>query len=927
MRSRIIAAAASFAALVALLPSLALAAPRAADGTLSTSAAERATGVSAPEISAPATVQASSDQSVSIEATASDPDGGDILTITATGAPASLSFAHVPSATPASATLSGTLGAGDVGSHVIHWNVSSTEGGSASTTTMLNVALNGDPVISSPSSISGAATLALTFGVTASDPDGDLINSLSASGLPTGATFTPNAIGLAGTFNWTPTAAQQGAYTVTFEVSSGTPARTASSTTVISIGAADRFPVVTPVPSGTVNTVPNVLTTVNVTVSDPDGDPINLLECKGTQNTPLPTGATFTKNAANTSGQLLWTPTPAQVGNVGIDFIAESGVLNLRTVVVVRIRVNPDRAPVVTAPAAVSGTENSAIAFNVTASDPDNTPILSLSASGLPSGASFTVNAAKTSGAFAWTPDYTQAGSHSVVFTAANALSASKTTVITVANLDRAPAVTAPATASGAEGSAISFAVTAADPDGEPIASLTASPLPAGASFTPNASNTAGAFDWTPGFNQAGSYTVAFTAANALSGSASTVIDVSNSDRAPVVTAPATVAGVEGSPISFNVSAADPDGDLIASLSALGLPAGASFTAAPGNTSGAFDWTPGFAEAGAYPIVFRASNALNGAATTTIQVGNANRAPLAVDGGPYSGVAGFPVAFNGSASSDPDGDALTYAWDFGDGGSATGATPSHTYTVGGQYSVILTVTDTGAPALSDNSTAIATITSVFAVRTFTSGGNKAIRLGSGKPQWCMQLEAAGNAFTLNDLSIPSVVLQYGGQEIHAVGGKSLFSGDTDNNGVNELTLCFTKTDLRTLLAGLPSGRNTVTLHIAGSLNSGALISGSMVIDVFGSGGSLAASVSPNPLNPEAVLSFMTTKPGSVRVRLYDTAGRFVRTLEDRSGAAAGYHDIRIDGRDESGKRLPTGVYFYRAETPDGVMNGRFTILK
>jgi PKD repeat protein len=37
------------------------------------------------------------------------------------------------------------------------------------------------------------------------------------------------------------------------------------------------------------------------------------------------------------------------------------------------------------------------------------------------------------------------------------------------------------------------------------------------------------------------------------------------------------------------------------------------------------------------------------------------------------------VSFNGAASSDPDGDALTYAWRFGDGSTGSGATPTHTY--------------------------------------------------------------------------------------------------------------------------------------------------------------------------------------------------------------------------------------------------------
>jgi hypothetical protein len=70
-----------------------------------------------------------------------------------------------------------------------------------------------------------------------------------------------------------------------------------------------------------------------------------------------------------------------------------------------------------------------------------------------------------------------------------------------------------------------------------------------------------------------------------------------------------------------------------------------------------------------------------------------NTAPTANPGGPYLGAINTAIAFDGTGSSDPDGDPLTYAWTFDGGGTGMGVAPEHTYIAAGVYDVCLTVND------------------------------------------------------------------------------------------------------------------------------------------------------------------------------------------------------------------------------------------
>lgn len=116
---------------------------------------------------------------------------------------------------------------------------------------------------------------------------------------------------------------------------------------------------------------------------------------------------------------------------------------------------------------------------------------------------------------------------------------------------------------------------------------------------------------------------------------------------------------------------------------------------------------------GTYPVTLVVTDhkgARSQPASTTVAVLN-NTPPVAAAGGPYSGTEGAAVAFDGRGSSDADGDALTYAWAFGDGTTGTGAQPTHVYAQNGSYTVTLTVTDAQG-ASSAPATTTATVANV-----------------------------------------------------------------------------------------------------------------------------------------------------------------------------------------------------------------------
>ncbi|HEX9366624.1 MAG TPA: PKD domain-containing protein, partial [Vicinamibacterales bacterium] len=150
---------------------------------------------------------------------------------------------------------------------------------------------------------------------------------------------------------------------------------------------------------------------------------------------------------------------------------------------------------------------------------------------------------------------------------------------------------------------------------------------------------------------------------------------------------------------------APPVASFTSACSALTCGFNASGSSDPDGTIASYAWNFGdattgsgatasrtFAPGGPYTVTLTVTD--NGGATSqTAHVVTVNAPPVASF---TSACSGLTCSFNASGSSDPDGTIASYAWNFGDAATGSGATVSHTFATGGTYTVTLTVTDNGA---------------------------------------------------------------------------------------------------------------------------------------------------------------------------------------------------------------------------------------
>ena len=439
----------------------------------------------------------------------------------------------------------------------------------------------------------------LTIQLKGSDPDKEDQDKLSykAENLPEGAVFDAEKA----LFTWTPTYDQSGEYkNILFIFTAG--ALSDSAFVDITVNHVNRPPVLNDIAAKTVDESKQLHFAVSG--SDPDVEDEGKLVYSAEN---LPEGAKFNPDSLT----FTWTPTYDQAGSYQVTFKVQDaeGSSASKTVNITVNNVN--RAPTLADIEPQTVDENKALTVTLKGEDPDKEDAdkLQYSADKLPQGASLNGNV------FTWTPTYDQSGEYTINFTVSDGeFKETKEMKITVNHVNRPPKIADISAQKVKENSELTFKVSGSDEDKEDEGKLqlSASNLPEGASFDA----ASGKFSWKPGYNQAGSYTVKFTATDpqGLTADKEVTITVEDVNRKPAIDNISPLTTEEGSSVSFTATAKDEDKEDSNKLkfSSSNLPAGAKLDA----STGKFTWTPSVGQAGSYSVKIKVSDGKDSAETT-----------------------------------------------------------------------------------------------------------------------------------------------------------------------------------------------------------------------------------------------------------------------------------------------------------------------
>jgi len=212
----------------------------------------------------------------------------------------------------------------------------------------------------------------------------------------------------------------------------------------------------------------------------------------------------------------------------------------------------------------------------------------------------------------------------------------------------------------------------------------------------------------THSYAAAGDFTVTLTVTDndGLTGTASKQVTAVEPPIPPVASFTADITYLD---LSVDASASsDPDG---------ALPLTFAWNFGDGTMGSGVTATHSYAAGGDYTVTLTVTDA-DGLSDTDVQVVTAVEPPKPPVASFEASADYLVVSVDGSGSSDPDGTVVAWAWDFGDGATATGETATHEYAAAGTYLIKLTVTDS-QDLTDDASQSVTVVENTAPVAAFT----------------------------------------------------------------------------------------------------------------------------------------------------------------------------------------------------------------
>lgn len=328
------------------------------------------------------------------------------------------------------------------------------------------------------------------------------------------------------------------------------------------------------------------------------------------------------------------------------------------------------------------------------------------------------------------------------------------------------------------------------------------------------------------------------------------------------------------------------------------------------------------------------------------------------------------VRFEGGRSYDPNGEPLTYIWDFGDGGTSAAANPTHVFTAVREHTVRLTVTNqTGLRSVEEvlirvlgNGTpyrgAAFAVPGRLEAEHYDLGGEgvayhdvDANNIGLAfRPNEGVDLEGANDGgfdvywmvageWLEYTISVPSDGMYDIIPYVTTVPGFGNFRIRIDNADVSgRRNVTGTGgwqnwTAIPVLNVPMTAGTRILRFEIdSDSDKRGWLFSLNYFLIRASQGTSVDEAADhperldldanyPNPFNPATNIRFALPEAMHVHLEVYSADGRLVATLVD-APMTVGTHQVRFDG-----ENVASGLYLYRLTTPNGILTRKMTLVK